>query len=134
MASPNPSAREKLLRLFADVCFQDLKKSEKLMVITALLHTADPGGFQRLDNLTWPEGQAILLSSSREKMASTNPTAQVKEVPGSTFVIDTGHDNAAMQKLVDLMMHALGYEPGLITKTKSMFEVKTKFSAFDTFG
>ena len=110
-----------------------MNKADKLTLVAFVLHRNDPDGFKQLDNLTWPEGHAILLASNREQMARTNRTAQIKEIPNTSYVIDTGHDNAAMRRLIDLMMRKLGYEPGIINRIKNLFEVEQPFRLNDLF-
>jgi negative regulator of replication initiation len=98
-----------------------MNKAEKLTFIALMLYRNDPDGFKQLDNLTWPEGQAILLASSREQIVRTNKTAQIREIYTTPYFIDTGHDNAAIQRLVGAMMRRLRYEPGIINRLKNLF-------------
>lgn len=99
-------------------------KADILICLCWGLHESDPEGFKELDNLTWPEGRAILLSSNRENIERTNPTAQIKSIPRTEFFIDTGLDNEAMRKLVEIMMRDMAVESGLINQYKNLFQVK----------
>lgn len=127
-ASAKPTMLERLIKS-SDV--QAMNKANKLTLIAAVLHSNDSEGFKQLDNLTWPEGQAILLASSRDQITKTNTTAQLHSVPNSPYFIDTGHDNASMQRLIELMMRKLGYELGLINRTKKLFEVAPRHKPGD---
>lgn len=117
---------EMLRKLALDPKLRQFTKADKLTLIAGVLHHCDTEHFKSLDNLKWPEGQAILMSSSRDNIERTNPTAQIKSVPQSEFFIDTGHDNAAMRRLVEIMMREMGVETGLINQCKNLFEVKQR--------
>jgi negative regulator of replication initiation len=108
-----------------------MNKAGKLISVTLMLFRNDPNGFKQLDNLTWPEGQAILLASSREQIVRTNKTAQIKEIYTTPYFIDTGHDNAAIHRLVGEMMRRLGYEPGIINRLKNLFTTTRRFRGND---
>jgi hypothetical protein len=103
-----------------------MNKAQKLTLLAGVLHIGDPENFSALDNLTWPEGQAILLSSKRENIERTNPSAQIKRIPKSEFHIDVGLHNEAMRRLVEIMMSRMGVEPGAINVCKRLFEVKRR--------
>jgi hypothetical protein len=127
METIQPIKKNQALRTLAEkLKVQWYNKSQKLQIIAATLHKLDPEGFKALDNLTWPEGQAVLLTSDRALMERTNRSATIKEVPKSPYVIDTGHDNQAMRRLIDLMLGRLGYDRGAGNELKALFEVKPR--------
>ena len=127
METQTASPRAELFRkLVVDPKVHLLSKADKMTIIVGILHRCDPELFNSLDNLTWPEGQAILISRNRSNIERTNRTAQIKPVLNSGFFIDTGHDNEAMRRLVEIMMRQLGVESGLITQCKSLFTVKKR--------
>jgi hypothetical protein len=127
METQAAAPRTELFRkLVADPRVHHLTKADKLTIIAGILHRCDPELFKSLDNLTWPEGQAILLSSNRSDIERTNRTAQIKPVQKSEYFIDTGHDNEAMRRLVEIMMRQMGVESGLINQCKNLFAVKPR--------
>ena len=132
--SDMPAKNVRLEKLLSSAEVRALNKADKLTLLVFILHSHDPEAFKKLDNLTWPTGQAILLASKREQIEKTNISAQIKEVPKSPYFIDTGHDNAAMQRLIELMMRSLGYEAGLINRTKRLFEVAQRNRLGEYFG
>lgn len=113
----------RLERLTGDPAIRARNKADKLVLVAFVLHTNDPVGFRKLDNLTWPDGQAILMASNRTQIERTNQSAQIREILRTPYFIDVGHDNAAMQRLVELMMRKLGYELGVINHIKNLFQV-----------
>jgi hypothetical protein len=132
METINPPINNEALRTLAEkLRLHSFNKSQKLQIITAKLYSLDPEGFKALDNLTWPEGQAVLLTSDRTIMERTNRSATIKEVPKSPYVIDTGHDNQAMRRLVDMMLGRLGYDRGVSNQVKALFEVKPGVGRYD---
>jgi hypothetical protein len=113
----------RLERLTGDPAIRARNKADKLVLVAFVLHTNDPVGFRKLDNLTWPDGQAILMASNRTQIERTNQSAQIREILRTPYFIDVGHDNAAMQRLVELMMRKLGYDLGVINHIKNLFQV-----------
>ena len=117
---------EKLRNLALKPEMRRYSKADKLTILAAVLHLSDPQNFEGLNNLTWPEGQAILLSNQCQNIERTNTTAQIKPIPKSDYLIDTGHDNAAMRRLVEMMMRHMGVELGVINQCKALFQVKQR--------
>lgn len=134
METQNPSSgTEKLTMMADDPRILNLNKADRLMMIAAVLHSSDPEKFKLLDHLTWPEGQAILIASSREAIERTNKSAQIKPILKSPYFIDVGHDNDAMKKLVEMMMRKMGCEMGIINRLTRSFTVRQRFH-FDLAG
>lgn len=75
-------------------------KTDKLILVLCLVHYCDPTKFRRVNNLTWPQGHAVLLSDDKSKIERTNPSAQIRAIFKTGFFVNVGHDAAAMRRLV----------------------------------
>lgn len=124
----------KLRKWVEERSLQEFNQADRLTIIAAELYRLDPETFMNLDNLTWPDGQAILLSSNRQNIERTNRTAEVKSIGESGFFLDTGHDTAAKKRLLETMMRKLGYGLGITNQVKDLFEIndrhKFQFSGY----
>ncbi|MEZ5413888.1 MAG: hypothetical protein R3F03_06185 [Opitutaceae bacterium] len=114
---------QKLNKVEMNPRFSGLCKADRLTLIACLLYQLDPVTFNKLNHLTWPTGQAILLSDDKQLVERTNPSAQVRLVVKTPYYLDVGHDNAAMQRLVEMLMLPFGLSRTLVNRCKGLFVV-----------
>lgn len=123
MNTVDHSGVQHLRGLSSKAGFLNLPKADRLALILANLHRLSPAEFEKLNNLTWPQGQAVLLGKNETIILRTNRTAQIKPIPKSPFFFDAGHDTGAMQRLVELVMRELAYDPRTISLLKAALAV-----------
>ena len=112
----------KLIHLLDHPTFPNERNTRKLLLVLGALYQGGPEAFKAVDNLTWPEGQAILLSSEQERIRKTNASAQIHQCVSAPYFVDTGHDTMATKRLLEMVMGKLGCEAGLTNRVRGMFK------------
>lgn len=77
-----------LKKLLLDSGTTQWSYTNRLVVLLSILAKWDAENFRRLDNLTWPNGSAVLLSSDRQSIEPTNRSARITPLSGSDYFLD----------------------------------------------
>lgn len=93
---------------------------DRYLLLLAFAYKDDPDGFKVLEGFRFPEGQATLISTSKEKILNGQSSAVAAEIYESPYFAEVGHDSKTLARLLDLTFIKLGYSPGVRNQIKAL--------------
>src|SRR3712207_5967781 len=118
----------RLRRLIAHPDYIKFKNWEKLVLVLQIVHGADGRRFALLDGFTWPTGNAALLTSSRLIMEKTNRSADIRSIPGTPFLVDSGMSSRDMHRFLQLVLGNLGYPWPVVREVNATITSKPRMA------
>lgn len=95
---------------------------EKFLLVLALVYAECGEEFSRLDGLTWPIGNGVLIARSKQQIENSFSSAVAEPIYNSPFYAETGHDKPAYKRLMEMVLVTLGYPPGLRNEVRNFIE------------
>ena len=95
---------------------------EKFLLLLALVYAECSEEFSRLDGLTWPSGNGVLIARSKQQIENSFSSAVAEPIYDSPFYAETGHDKSAYKRLMEMVLVTLGYPAGLRNEVRNFIE------------
>lgn len=114
---------EIICKMLDDPEARDVKTlKEKFLLVLALAHRECGEEFSRLDGLTWPNGNGVLIAKSKQQIENSFSSAVAEPIYDSPFYAETGHSKPAYKQLVERVLVTLGYPAGLRNEVRNFIE------------
>ena len=101
------------------------KIKDRFLLVLACAHRECEQDFHKLDGLTWPNGNGILISKSQRLIESSFDSAVTEAIPNTSYFAEVGHSKKDLKRLTEMALVILGYPPGLRNEVKAFLEPRT---------
>jgi negative regulator of replication initiation len=101
------------------------KLKDRYLVMLSGAYLESENEFKKLEGLTWPQGEAILISIDKRKIENSSSSAQINPIPNTPYFAEVGHSKTDLKKLAELAFRKMGYPPGLLNQIKDFIEPLT---------
>jgi hypothetical protein len=123
-----------LRKMIDDPDLKELPKLKDKLLLLLLGAFADCGSkLERLEGLTWPEGDGVLFSSERSKIERSFSSATAEQIPDSPWWVEVGHDQEHMRRLLRMILQKLDYPPGLQNEAVNLLRKETPAEQWQRF-
>lgn len=97
----------------------------RFLYVLSFAHIECKEDFHKLEGLTWPNGDGILISKSKHIIEKSFPSAIAEAIPNTSYYVEVGHAKTELKRLTERVLKTLGYPPGLRNEVRDFLEPST---------
>jgi negative regulator of replication initiation len=101
------------------------KIKDRFLLVLTCAHRECEQDFHKLDGLTWPNGNGILISKSEPQIKNSFASAVTEAIPSTPYFAEVGHSKKDLKRIVEMAFVILKYPPGIRNEVRDFIEPRT---------